>query len=60
MLVRIVILIIAPPMLCWTFVATFWREARRAPWYAWNDCMGEVGQIKAAWRAKSINPENWK
>ena len=60
MLVRLVIILIAPPVLIWTFVAEFWGEVKKAPWYAWNACSQELYGIRRAWRAKSIREEDWK
>ncbi|MGN6146295.1 MAG: hypothetical protein ACTHOP_22200 [Mesorhizobium sp.] len=60
MFARLAIIVIAPLVLVWTYVSTFWREVKSAPWYAWNACMQEMPAIRASWRAKSINPENWK
>lgn len=59
MLVRLVIIVIAPFILTWTFVSTLWSEVKSAPWYAWNACAQELQGIRSAWRSKSINPENW-
>lgn len=60
MLVRLVIILIAPPVLLWVFVSELWNEVKRAPWYAWNACCQEMASIRASWRAKSIRQEDWK
>lgn len=60
MLARLFIIIVAPPILLWIFVSEFWHEVKQAPWYAWNACRGELKQIRASWRTRSINPEDWK
>lgn len=60
MLVRLVIILIAPPVLVWVFVSELWNEARKAPWYAWMACREEMNSVRASWRAKSIKQEDWK
>lgn len=59
MIVRLVIILIAPPILLWTFVSEFWREVKSAPWFAWNACMMEMDQVRAAWRSKSLKSKDW-
>lgn len=59
MLARIFIVLVAPFTISWAFVSTFWREVKSAPWYAWNEARMDFDTARRAWRAKSINPENW-
>lgn len=59
MIVRLVIIIIAPPILVYAFISTLFRELGNAFWYARNETAQEFGQVCAAWRAKSIRPEKW-
>ncbi|MDW9726345.1 hypothetical protein GOB91_29290 [Sinorhizobium meliloti] len=60
MLVRLAIILVAPPVLLWVFVSELWHEVKSAPWYAWNACCQEMNNVRASWRAKSIRPEDWK
>jgi hypothetical protein len=60
MLTRLAIIFVAPPVLLWVFVSELWLEVKKAPWYAWNSCCQEMNSVRAAWRSKSIRPEDWK
>jgi hypothetical protein len=60
MMVRLAILIIAPLVLTYVFVTTLWRELKHATRYAIWECQTELKSISAAWRRKSIRPENRK
>jgi hypothetical protein len=57
---RIMICAALPSVLIWTFVSTFWREMKQAVWHAWNDCRIELNHMHHAFKAKSLNPEDWK
>jgi len=60
MLIRSFIVASALPILIWTFVSEFLSGVRGAAWYAWNETMICALQIRAAYRAKSINKEDWQ
>jgi hypothetical protein len=59
-MLRIAISIVAPWVLLWTFTSTFWRGVKDAAWFAWNDCRIELNHMHHAFKAKSMNPEDWK
>lgn len=59
MIARLVILIIAPPILTYAFISRLFVEMKSAIWFASNATAQEFQQVRAAWRAKSIRPEKW-
>jgi hypothetical protein len=58
-MLRISISVAAPWVLSWTFISTFCRGVRDAAWYAWNDCRIELDQMHRAFKANSMNHEDW-
>lgn len=57
MRVRLFLIIFTPPFMVAVFLWELWSEAKRAPWYAWNECGIQFEIIRRAWRAKSFNIE---
>jgi hypothetical protein len=56
---RLVIMAVAALVVPWVFVKTLVREIGRAPKNAWLEALIEIDTIRRAWRARSINPEDW-
>jgi hypothetical protein len=59
-MLRVALSIVAPWVLVWTFISTFFRGVKDAAWFAWNDCAIEFDQMHRAFKANSMNPEDWK
>lgn len=57
---RLFIIVVTPPLMIWIFLSELWREVRKAPWYAWNECAQEMSVIRRAWARKTIRPEDFK
>lgn len=59
MIARLVITLIAIPVLIYAFASRFIMEMGNAAKFAWWEAGSELHSIKRAWRAKSIRPEKW-
>ncbi|PYE89640.1 hypothetical protein [Phyllobacterium leguminum] len=60
MFIRLLLLVIAPPVLIYTFAARVLSEFLSSFKYAWWDCQEEMAALRRAWETKSIRPEDWK
>lgn len=60
MLERLLVILIGAPILLWTLLSVFIRNIGSAAWYAWNEASIEFGAMRAAFKSKSMNQEDWK
>lgn len=59
MLFRFFILIVAIPILVWVFLSVLAREVGSAVWHAWNETLINLDQMRATFKSKSLNKEDW-
>ncbi len=57
---RIAIAAGMPWIIVWVFFARLWPEMKLAFWFAQNDVRIEIDQMHRAFRANSMNKEEWK
>lgn len=57
--IRLFIVFIGGPLLVWTLLSVFARNVRDSAWYAWNETAIEFREMRAAFKSKSMNEEDW-
>ncbi|MEG4416922.1 hypothetical protein Q5692_40045 [Microcoleus sp. C2C3] len=60
MLLRLFVIVVGVPVLVWTFFAEFGRGVVSSASYAGHEVMMNFRQMRAAFKAKSTNEEDWK
>jgi|GEM_PF-7102711 len=58
--VRLLVILMGVPILLWTLLSVFIRNVGNAAWFAWNETSMEFDQMRAAFKSKSMNQEDWK